>query len=475
MKRSEASEKQLLGKTVAPLIYQKLQIRSSGELWTRSFYRDPRNNREIETEDADKSVLASNGSNPETSGPQPSAGRRSVIEEEFGQAHLNWENPLSVDGFQAWHRQLVNPIDEVIQPDRELLSIRTKISEGPVSESVFTVRAADYHPIAERFTLKDDTQIEITETAFEVISLDAVNPALLAFKSQPERMEDHLPPSVSTPAPPPPTPEQLTQIELEARLALHMAGADLGEQIEISRKGDSSIFIEGLAASESRKKEILAGLQGLANVDTHLRTLKEVTSEERPTEPTFGDHVLVVETEPLLQEELEQKFPTVEERKAYVDSVLGSLEAAMAHVWALRRIESRFAREDVSALNAPARQILELLIRDDIGAIRQEVDNEARLVKTILPPSLPDETSANLIPECSGPDWRNATDQLFQCLGEIQEDTAVLLAGSAGSSQNKNDRSRRVSETLAVLGAQIPSLYEQVSGDFLLKGDQSSQ
>jgi hypothetical protein len=473
--RSEMSEKELLRKTASPLIYQKLRIRSSGALLTRAFYRDPRDNREIESESSDAGLLASSTSNAEPSVAQPVPGLRTVIEKEFAQAHLNWSNPLAADSFQAWHRQLVNPSDEVTRTDRELVSIRTEIPEGPVRESVFTVRAADYHPVAERFTLKDDKQIEITETAFEVISLDAVDPSLLAFKGQPEKIEDRLRASVPSVAPSRPTPEQLTQSELEARLALHLSGADLGEQIEISRNADSSVLVQGLAASDSRKKEILAALQGVPNLDTRLRTLNEATAGERLAQPTYDGQAVVVETQPLLQDELEQKFSTVDERIAYVDSILGSSQKAMAHAWALRRLASRFEKEDVSGFNARSRQTLELLIRDHIGAIRQEVGTQTRLVETIVPPSSRLEPGANSRPQCSGSGWRDATEHLFQCLGEIQEDTAVLLAGAAGSGQDKKDTSRRVSETLEALEAQIPCLYEQVSGDFLLQRDPSDR
>jgi hypothetical protein len=286
---------------------------------------------------------------------------------------------------------------------------------------------------------------------------------------------DHVPASVPAPAVTTRTPEQLTQIELQARLALHMTGADLGEQIEIGRNANSSVVVQGLAASDVRKTEILAALQGIPNVDTRLRTLTEMTGADRLSQPVYGDNAVLVEAEPLLQEELEQKFPTVEERKAYVDSVLSSSGTAMANVWALRRLESRFAAQDVAGLNAPSRQMLELLIRDHIGAIRQEVGTEARLVATVLPRSSAPETSPNSVPQCSGSDWRDATDHLFRCLGEIQEGTALLLAGSAGTAQDQNDTSRRVSETLAALQAQIPCLYQQVSGDFLLKTDRPDQ
>jgi hypothetical protein len=475
MKRSDASEKQLLRKTAALVIYQKLQIRSSGRLLTRILYRDPSNNREIETEtsDRDNGPLGLTDSSLKTTSPGSPTGLRTDIQEEFEQAHLNWKNPLSADSFQAWHRQLENSIDEVTKPDGGLLSIRTKMSEGPVIESTFTVRASDYHPIAETFTLKNKEQIEIIETAFEVISLDAINPSLLVFKGQPEKPVDHV--AASTPTPSVITPEQLTQIELQARLALHMTGADLGEQIEIGRNPNSAVVIQGLAASEVRRKEILAALQGIPNVDMRLQTVSEVTAADRLPQPPYGDNAVLVEAEPFLQEELEEKFPTVEERKSYVDSVLSSSGTAMANVWALRRLESRFAAQDVAGLNTPSRQMLELLIREHIGAIRQEVGTEARLVETVLPRSSLPDTSPNSIPQCSGSNWRDATDHLFRCLGEIQEGTALLLAGSASTAQDQKDTSRRVSETLAALQAQIPCLYQQVSGDFLLKTDRADQ
>jgi Putative zinc-finger len=470
VKRSEASEKSLLRKTKSPVIYQKLQIRNGRQLLSRTFYRDPLGDREAEEEGDDP--VSSEGITKPRSGVRPtSAQLRVSIEEEFASAHLDWKNPLSAASFHSWHDTLRNASDEVVRPNEDLLLIRTRTGEHSVTESTFTVRAGDYHPIAEKFILGNGDEIEVTETAFDVISLDAVNPSLLSFKDQPTNPVSVSSSGLSAPVSRLiPTAEQLGESELRARLILHMASADLGEQIDISPSADSSISIHGLVASEDRKNELLAELRDIPNVSVQLAAVSEVSASRRRKTSAPAMDAVIVADRPLLQEILEQKFPELEPRKAFVDSALGASQAAMAHAWALRRLIERYTPVEASGLTGTAKEMLELLVRDHATAIRTAVDDQAKLLGTLLP-TTSGEVQVAPARQCSGSDWRDSTVQLFRCLEEVQDGTAALLAGSADTTSDAGAMSERTWETLASLKKQIPCVYQQMSGDFLHEGD----
>ena len=64
-----------------------------------------------------------------------------------------------------------------------LLTLTTTTDEGPIAEARLTFRMPDFHPIAAILLLHDTRQVEVTELVWDVLPLEAVDPAI--FSTEP--------------------------------------------------------------------------------------------------------------------------------------------------------------------------------------------------------------------------------------------------------------------------------------------------
>ncbi len=306
----------------------------------------------------------------------------------------------------------------------------------------------------------------MTEAFFEVFSMNVIEPGVFALSENAEIAPKPKPaPPVSNPVRMP-SESDLQESEMRVRMALHSVKADLGDQIEIGRGESNSILVQGVLSSDTRKEEVESELQGIRDVQTSLTVPSEPSDSLMNTGDgaVAPDAVLLVQDQPLLQATLKARFPDLEARKSYVDSTLEAARVAMAHAWAIRHLRERYSEEMVAELEPSARQMLELLIRDHVTAIRGEVEVESELLKQVLP-RFPVSASAGAA-SCSGDEWRSSSQAAFECLEKIQDDSSTLLAGSQNA-QDSNDLVREVEETLQILKKQLPCISTQVSGNFL--------
>jgi hypothetical protein len=326
------------------------------------------------------------------------------------------------------------------------------------------------HPVSECVFLRDWREIRITEADFEVFSLNAIDPSLLSLKDGKETTASPLiklirVPSRTTNAP---SERQLQESEMRARIALHAVGADLGDQIALQRGARNTVVVEGVVNSTRRKQEVEAELTGIESVQAHLVIPSDVIPEDGSNEGAIETIVpsAVVNDTPLLKPILKTKFPDSDERRVFVDSALESIQSAMAHAWAVRRLRERYSDSDIAQLDAPARQMLELLIRDHATAIRASVEREASLLEGLIPSQgrFDDENAG---PPANG-DWRDLSQQVFSELEKIQHDGDLLLGGSPVS-EDAAAISADTARYLQALRRELPALCEQVSGNFLAK------
>jgi hypothetical protein len=473
VRKSAESEKAMVSHVPRPVIYQKFRIEESGPADSGASGGDPSVMRSVERSVV-QSVVRSIYSDPighrlvegldngEKSDGQ-AAGR---LKDSFAEAQLDWGNPLSLDSYEAWESHHRERAVQVERDDLGLISIRSTVPSGPVSELLLTFRDSDFHPVAEDIFLRNSKRIRVTEAFFEVFSMNVIEPGVFALSGNAELTPKAKPaPPVANPVRTP-SEGELLEAEMRVRMALHSVKADLGDQIEIGRGESNSILVQGVLSSDTRKEEVESELQGIRDVQTSLT----VPSEPSDSLMSAGagtvapDAVLLVEDQPLLQATLKAKFPELEARKSYVDSTLEAARVAMAHAWAVRHLRERYSPEEISELEPSARQMLELLIRDHVTAIRGEVEVESELLKQVLP-RLPVSAGDGAV-SCSGDEWQSSTQGAFECLEKIQDDTSILLAGSQNS-QDANELVREVEETLQVLKKQLPCISSQVSGNFL--------
>jgi hypothetical protein len=457
VRESAQSEQRRVQGIPHPVIYQKFRIESSGNALDRAVYIDPVAHRQVESQ-------AQLGTEPELG----TAAAR--LRATFSNAHLDWADPLSISSFEAWQSSNSARADQVDRSEAGLISIRSTVSAGPVAEVRFTMRKSDLHPVSESVFLRDWREIRITEADFEVFSLNAIDPSLFSLK---DGTESRLTPPtkpirVASRTTYAPSEKQLQESEMRARVALHAVGADLGDQIALQRGARNTVVVEGVVNSPERKQEVEAELTGIESVQAHLVIPSDVIPDQASNEMAIEMIVpsAVVNDTPLLKPILKTKFPDTDERRAFVDNALESIQSAMAHAWAVRRLQERYSDSDVAQLDAPARQMLELLIRDHATAIRASVEREAVLLEGLIP-SQGGPGDENARRPADG-DWRDLSQQVFTELEKVQHDGDLLLAGSPVS-EDPAAVSAETARYLQALRRELPALCEQVSGNFLAK------
>jgi hypothetical protein len=489
LENAQVSEVRAFRSVAKPVVYQRLSIRIGSQAVTRTIYRDLGGMRQ-----ADHLNLSGSGVEIPDSGGSPDQRKnrqqsrhsaKDEIQQTFLAARLNWQDPLSPTSYRNWRNNLSEKQDHVSLVGNNL-TITTTTAEGPITEARLTVRTSDFHPIAENLRLQDTRQVEVNELAWEVLPIEAINPAIFA-------PEPVLPPEVAhpaNPAPPPPWPTdvELTESELRARVAIHAERADLGEQIELDRdtprsvpsSGQRSVVVRGIVSTPERKDGLLAAFRGIPHLELRLQTVQEAaTQQNRVTadnsqgkEPQTP--AVVIAGRPALEQQLEELFPIDEDRAAFVNRAVELVQDAMAQAWALRRLRDSYSPDIVAKLSRRSQQTLELLIRDHVSALRQHVDEARNLVS----PLVPSESIAQQVPRqdmldpplpgaAPESDWRSAVTEIFPEIQRVNENVAALFAGSGETASETQAVVRDLQLDLAKLQTQLPMLYQNVNGPFL--------
>ena len=503
---AQVSEVRALQSVTRPVVYQKLSIRIGDEAVTRTIYRDLVGVRQ--TDRVDVSGGSEERSNGLASPRQPQKhsesmrSARNEIEQTFLQAHLNWQDPLSAATYKDWHNNLDQKHDQVSLSENNLLILTTTTDEGPIAEARLTFRTPDFHPIAAILLLHDARQVEVTELVWNVLPFEAVDPAI--FSTEPVRPLDVGRSANLVPPPSSPSDAELAESELQARVAIHAEGADLGEQIELDRdlpasrpsSSERSVVIRGIISTLERKNNLVSALQGIPHVQLRLQTVEEAATHQNPV---VGDRSEGIENQiaqetmaspnlevrpnesPVgafngrraLEQQLEDHYPKAEDRSAFINGVVELVQDALAQAWALRRLRDHYGPETVAQLSRGSRQTLELLIRDHVSVLREKVDGARDMVATIASPEPaadmpgPSSVTASMFSNVSVDDWRTNVTEIFPEVQEVNESVATLLGNSGRSTSEEQTMVHDLQLTLTKLHAQLPVLYQHVSGPFL--------
>lgn len=505
LENAQVFEARALRNVAKPVVYQKLQIRIDSKALTRTIFRDSVGRRQADHIDVtgDGGELAGKQGSRRPPPSRPDGRRVAEVEirQTFRAARLNWEDPLSPASYNAWHNSLKQMQDEVTQAGKDFIVLKTTTPEGPIAEAHITLRTVDFHPVAEDFRLKDSHQVEVNELAWEVISLEALNPDIFAPEPRPSpavvRSENlRPPPSLG------PTKAELAEAELQARMAIHAERADLGEQLELDANSDQrAVVVRGIVSTPKRKNDLESVLRGIPHVKVRLQTVEESASVQNQIavdewSATASKMVQEAQTQenpvalgspgamghettetlvstPALEQQLEERFPKSEDRAAFVNQAVELVQDAMAQAWALRRLRDRYTPDTVAELSRGSQQTLGLLIRDHVSELRQHADAARNMVLPLLSaePVLAPQTSP--LPETalfeSRPslDWRSAVTEIFPEIQKMHDNVATLLAGSGASASETQTLVRDLRLALGQLETQLPVLYQSVSGPFL--------
>ena len=271
--------------------------------------------------------------------------------------------------------------------------------QSHISEAVLTLNAENYAPHSISIvTVENGERLEyrLTRTSIEAIERtpdvaklfeSSANDVALIGKSDARHPTPD--PLVSTPNTLPPTPVAASaDLEVEVLRLLHQAGADLGEQVNVSREANGPVRVTGIVDSEQRKNEILRALQTVAGnpaVSIDVKTVAEAMAERRdkrdPSRVTTVEGVEVAaDTFPAYQD-LRARMSD-EEARVFAARMVSRSHSAMRHAWALKRLLSQFSASDLAKLQPEAHAKWIALIKSHARAF----ENESRNLRSQLEP-----------------------------------------------------------------------------------------
>jgi hypothetical protein len=260
-------------------------------------------------------------------------------------------------------------------------------------------------------------QLRFTESSFERLPLSDVDqkvfqpdaqllaPLVEAVpKNAPVALANLKPPSTLTA--PPPSPAELTTLEVDVLYLLDQVSANAGEQVEIRRLVSGELLVQALVETDARKVEILKALSPVASnprVTTEVLTVEEALRRERVRSktPTTLERIVITADRIPVYEELRQYLEWERRARAGTDKnalvspsdvdgeiqrfsgrVIHHSRRGLLHAFALKRLVERFSTKDLSSLTDDSRRKWHEMIRSHAREFREST----RLLRRDLAP-----------------------------------------------------------------------------------------
>src|SRR6266540_3700844 len=407
-----------------------------------------------------------------------------------GVAALTFENAWQFLPSSKEFTLLVGGSDKVQFEERASEYLLTYARDASMQEGNGLLKASvvlnrnDLHAIEQTFTLRIGNEMReyrMTEASFErrptstvapsVFEPDAelLNSALsrvspLASESKSDSTSTVVPSRVVA------TPE----LEVEVLRLLNLAGADMGEQINVTRTPEGLLQVQGLTQTEKRKRELLNALAPLAGnpaVRLDIQTLDEALAN-RPKSNLSPDSVTVETTQPssntiAVDKELRSYLAARHILEAQMDEAVRQFSdrtlrrslQILKHAAALKTLAQRFSPEELRTLDPNARTKWLQLIRQHAERLQQESASLRREVSPLFP-GVANQTGGEAVDIQNDADLAHAVQRLFQICSE--NDRAIRLAFSISPDSSSGEaikgaqfwRSLQAGEGLAAIVSQ---------------------
>lgn len=428
--RAQASESAALLATTQPVVVQKIHIRAGGKFLVRTMYRDVKHHRVASRTDG-------------------STAGESQVKVEYAKYALDWDSPLDAASYGRWRAAHPVSSDRVVRQGSDRLTLKTTYSAGAVAETDLTLRTSDYHAVRESLRLQDNSEIEIAELSYDVIPLNSVPVSIFSSPVLPGSVH---PSMALLPKQNWPDSATLAAAEIAAEVALHRMGADLGEQIRVVEHPGQDVVVEGVVGDDERRQQLVAAMQAIPHTRLHLVTVDEAAQKSTtqqaavPEVPQAASVQQMVATPPLLDAELNARFPDKDQRIAYVNQTLSLAQLASARAWALNRLADRQPVQEVAVLKEDQRGQLQVLLSDHISALREDVSSLQNQLGEILSrasntPAANTAVQAPLESNASGAaessvGWRDRIRRIHSSTEAIHESVVALLSSSQPHDQS---------------------------------------
>jgi hypothetical protein len=279
----------------------------------------------------------------------------------------------------------------------------------------------------------------------------------------------------------------LDALEIQVRYALHQVRACLGEPIEVVRDPAGNIRVQGLVENEKRKAELLATLVALGHADrlsADIWTMTEAASHVYEPSVLNGEYSEVRTGRLPIEDYLEAYFR--ERAAAGGDSISGRVteliseavsggEAALAEVWALRRLAERYPAEKFREMDSHSQRLLELMLRDHLTALWTRIADTRRLVEPVIVPlagmKAGEEAGLMGAPAAgaAGSPRYGLTPELFGTVRQINDLLRALFAAGESpvlSESGHEGRTRLHLKTIEEGALDLLRAFRSVEGEF---------
>ncbi|HEY9401504.1 MAG TPA: sigma-70 family RNA polymerase sigma factor [Pyrinomonadaceae bacterium] len=194
-----------------------------------------------------------------------------------------------------------------------------------------------------------------------------------------------------------------SELEVEVLRLLNQAGADLGEQVSVTRTQGGILHVRGIVETQYRKGEIMRALSPVREnpmvkieVNTAGEELKLRGGAQAAPAPAVVQHVEPSEDRMPADAELRRYFTkemglSDERAGEAVLGLAGRVSArsrnALQHAWAIKRLAGRFSAQELGALDTAARAKWFAMLRQHARMVKQESAQLRRELQPIFSPS----------------------------------------------------------------------------------------
>jgi hypothetical protein len=217
--------------------------------------------------------------------------------------------------------------------------------------------------------------------------------------------------------------------ELRAVAALHQLGADLGDPVEVAREG-GRVIVRGAGLSPVLERQIREAFLSMPGVELRFPEPGATPSTLPPTDtPQPGPVAAPTAPAPSApQNRLEQQLGGHAQFEIFSSQLLDHQEAAMARVYALRRLAIQFPAVEESQLSPGEQRVLHDLAHEHAQALSRELGAIQRRASPVLG-SMGTSTSPTSL--AAAPTWQAAAENLLGAGRQVDSLIAALIGASA--------------------------------------------
>jgi hypothetical protein len=343
---------------------------------------------------------------------------------ELNLAGVDWDDPLSATSFATWHDSSSIRDDEVARTGQGLLTLTTTVIDPEVAGESLTVRQSDFHPISRTVHLRDAGTIEIAELDYSVSGWSAASEAAFS-PAKPMPLSQ----SEAMVIPTLPTPEQLDEAELQARLAIGEDASASSEALEFSRTM-STIRIHGAVGTTERKQDLLARLRAVPHVTASIVSIEELSASRATDESVSKGNIgqpSAAGTPPLAAL-FQQQSRSAKDAASISRQLMVAMYTTQQESAAITELMERFDRH--GHLTATAQEALAQLLFEHRQRLEDALNDEEQLVRTMLDAGHPSLAAGPIAEATSQPTLTEASAHNRILCGE-------LVSGSQPSSRTE--------------------------------------